>query len=632
MSARETLALGRGEEIARLHELPSPRGVALELMRLAHKDDVAIAQLARLAQADPALAGRLIRAANSPALGVRRPTASLTEAMLRLGVSAVRQLAVAFSLLEHYASGPCGAFDYRRFWTESLLRALAGQTLAARLRLAAPEEAFTCGLLAQVGRLGLATAYPAQYAEVLRAAPDEDDALRAAERARLALDHVALTVSMLQSWGMPPPLLQAIEAHFAPPAARLEEGSRLERLARLLELAQQVARAGACAPQAKRACSRSALLAAARLGVDAEALEALAGEVAHHAKEWAPLFGLAAPLAPLLALAGSGDEPAGVPPAPAPAPPVLLVHSGDAASSVRQALAAEGLAAAQVRSGREALQHCAQSLPELVIADCRHTEPSAAEFARALRAGAGPRPLYLLLLADSRTEEQALAAVAEGADDFLCAPFDARLLRGRLRTALRALRREQELARDNEAIRRLATELALNNRRLHQAALTDPLTGLPNRRYALARLEQECAAARRRGAALACLAVDLDHFKRVNDEHGHEAGDAVLARVAQAMRAAVRLHDCVCRLGGEEFLVILPDASPGDARVLAERLRRAVEELIHRTDAGAALALSVSVGVAAQESGGCAPQALLRRADEALLHAKRAGRNCISEG
>ncbi|MEW5864216.1 MAG: HDOD domain-containing protein [Pseudomonadota bacterium] len=121
------LAAGRGEDIARLHALTSPHGVALEMMRLSLQDDVSIARFARLAQADPALTSRLIKAANALALGARRPTASLQGAMLRLGVPTVRQLAAAFSLIERYAHGPCEAFDYTRFWTESLLRGLAGR-------------------------------------------------------------------------------------------------------------------------------------------------------------------------------------------------------------------------------------------------------------------------------------------------------------------------------------------------------------------------------------------------------------------------------------------------------------------------------------------------------------------------
>ncbi|MCX7960534.1 MAG: diguanylate cyclase [Burkholderiales bacterium] len=633
MSGRDALAPAvlRGEEIARLHALPSPHGVAYELMRLALRDDVSVAQLARLARADPALAGRLIKAANAPALGARRPTASLSEAILRLGVPTVRQLAAAFSLLERYARGPCAAFDYRRFWTESLLRGLAAQTLAARLRLAAPEEAFTCGLLAHVGRLGLATAYPAEYAALLAAAPDADDALRATERARFALDHATLSVAMLESWRFPPPLLEAIEAHFAPQAPRRDEASRIARLAQLLSLAQHIARSGAEPRERRSERSAAALLEAARLGVDAEALEALAAEVERHAEDWAPLLGLPAPRGPLVALAA--QEPAAPARADAASPRALLLETADGVwRSVRELLAADGVPFVGVRTLAEALASAASAGLGLVLADCRVADADPPALARALRAAAGAQPMHLVLLADAATLAGALAAMEAGADDVLCAPCDPRLLQARLRAGLRAVRREAERARDAEAIRRFASELALNNRRLHQAALTDPLTGIPNRRYALARLEQECAAARRRGAPLACLAVDLDHFKRVNDEHGHEAGDAALVEVARALRAAARLQDSVCRLGGEEFVVLLPDTGAREARLVAERLRSAVAALAHRTPEGVALALTVSIGVAAEEPCRAAPAELLRRADAALRAAKREGRNRIREG
>jgi HD-like signal output (HDOD) protein len=297
---------GSGELVASLHPLPSPRGVALELIQLAQREDVSIAEVARLARSDPALAGRLIRAANAPALGLRRPTASVQEAMLRLGLPVVRQLALAFSLASHYRRGHCARFDYGRFWTQSLLRALAAQALAAKLGLAAPEEAFCCGLLGQVGRLGLATAYAARYAEVLdRCGADEEERLREAERASFALDHAGLSVALLDDWRFPGPLLRAVALHFAPAAAPLAQESRVARLARVLELAHHLARAGVVSAARKEAPANDAVLAAGRLGLDAECLQALCADVTREASEWAGLLETPAPSAPLLPAAAS---------------------------------------------------------------------------------------------------------------------------------------------------------------------------------------------------------------------------------------------------------------------------------------------------------------------------------------
>jgi diguanylate cyclase (GGDEF)-like protein len=623
MSARTSTLLSRGrrEEVAALQPLPSPRGVALELMQLAQRENVSIAEVARLAQSDPALAGRLIKAANAPALGLRRPTASVQEAILRLGLPVVRQLAVAFSLAADFRSGRCGAFDYDRFWTVSLLRALAAQVLAARLRLATPEEAFCCGLLGQVGRLGLATAYAARYAEVLKSCGEqEEEPLRAAERAAFALDHAELSGALLEDWGFPPPLLRAVAAHFQVPEPQREEDSREARLARLLDLAHTLACAAVAGGERKDALSTAAMLAAARLGLDAEALRAASEEVARQAADWSALLGVRAPEAALLradrieapagpAAAGTGnDSRLGV-----------LVVDDDKATLLlaRKILEQAGYRVWTASNGREALAEAARSAPHLVITDWVMPAMDGIALTRALRASAAGQQLYILVLTGLQEQERVVEALDAGADDLVAKPYVPRVLLARLRAGERVVRKQAELERALEAMRGLATELAENNRRLERIALTDALTGLPNRRYALERLEQECAAARRRRSPLACLVVDVDHFKRVNDERGHAAGDAVLKQVASAMRAAARLQDAVCRFGGEEFVVIAPDSSEREALTLAERLRKAVAPA------------TVSIGVASDPAGECCAPELLRRADDAMYAAKRAGRDCV---
>ncbi len=115
------------------------------------------------------------------------------------------------------------------------------------------------------------------------------------------------------------------------------------------------------------------------------------------------------------------------------------------------------------------------------------------------------------------------------------------------------------------------------NRRLREAALTDPLTELPNRRCAMEHVLKEWAACERGGFPLACLMVDVDHFKRFNDCHGHELGDKVLRDTAAVLRGAARTNDLACRFGGEEFVVICANTDEDSANRLAERLRRAVE-------------------------------------------------------
>lgn len=161
--------------------------------------------------------------------------------------------------------------------------------------------------------------------------------------------------------------------------------------------------------------------------------------------------------------------------------------------------------------------------------------------------------------------------------------------------------------------------------KLEHSATTDALTGLPNRRAADAFLAVEHARALRGGMGYAAIMADLDQFKRVNDTHGHDVGDEVLAALAERLRAAVRAGDHVTRWGGEEFLVLLPGVDAGHARDVAEKLRAGVAEAPFATSAGT-LGITISLGIALYE-GEPAAELVVQRADAALYRAKQAGRN-----
>jgi diguanylate cyclase (GGDEF)-like protein len=157
-------------------------------------------------------------------------------------------------------------------------------------------------------------------------------------------------------------------------------------------------------------------------------------------------------------------------------------------------------------------------------------------------------------------------------------------------------------------------------------AAYDHLTGLPNRRSAQDSLTAMFARGRRMHTALALIAFDLDFFKRINDEHGHAAGDAVLRAVGLAVRTAIRPSDIVARIGGEEFLVLLPDATDDDARIVAERLRTAMRTLDF---VGPDVVVTASFGVAHMQDSDLDAEQLLQRADRALYGAKATGRDGV---
>jgi hemerythrin len=167
------------------------------------------------------------------------------------------------------------------------------------------------------------------------------------------------------------------------------------------------------------------------------------------------------------------------------------------------------------------------------------------------------------------------------------------------------------------------------NQQLEEMALTDVLTGLPNRRHAMARLAKEWADSIKEGTPLACMMIDADGFKQINDTYGHDAGDEVLRQLSRHLRYAVRTDDVVCRLGGDEFLIICANTSQSGALQVAETMRKAVSEL--RVPAGIGeWKGSVSVGVAARTQKMKSIEDLVKVADDGVYLAKRNGRNCVA--
>ena len=178
------------------------------------------------------------------------------------------------------------------------------------------------------------------------------------------------------------------------------------------------------------------------------------------------------------------------------------------------------------------------------------------------------------------------------------------------------------------------TEQRRLQQELEQQAQTDVLTGLCNRRHFYALGKRELARSDRSGAPLSLLMLDIDHFKSINDQHGHEMGDQALVAMARASSAELRENDLLARLGGEEFAVLLPDTDIATARHVAERLREAVAQLSLTSPEGAEVTFTVSIGISRREDGPDGLDAMLKRADLALYRAKASGRNqaVVQEG
>jgi two-component system, cell cycle response regulator len=177
--------------------------------------------------------------------------------------------------------------------------------------------------------------------------------------------------------------------------------------------------------------------------------------------------------------------------------------------------------------------------------------------------------------------------------------------------------------------KRYADRLRTNVQQSMELALTDALTGLYNRRYMETHLETLVEKAFQSQRPLGLIMIDIDHFKPINDTYGHDAGDEVLREFASRVQASVRGIDLACRYGGEEFVVVMPDADLSIARAVGERLRRNIASEPFLVSKGKKkLDVTISVGIAMRHDGETA-DAVLKRADEALYRAKRDGRNRV---
>ncbi|MBA3973961.1 MAG: diguanylate cyclase response regulator [Candidatus Solibacter sp.] len=223
---------------------------------------------------------------------------------------------------------------------------------------------------------------------------------------------------------------------------------------------------------------------------------------------------------------------------------------------------------------------------------------------------------YLILLTSKSQREDIVEGMGAGADDYVVKPFDKHELDVRLRAGRRILDLQMELMQAQEALRDQATK--------------DPLTGCWNRRVILEVLERETVRAEREKRSLSLVMLDLDHFKTVNDTYGHGAGDEALRQVTQRVMGVIRGYDAIGRIGGEEFLIVLPGCDELCALSHAERLRRMVERTPVAVE-GQEIWITVSVGATSLLPGqGFTSGLLVRSADAALYTSKRLGRNRVS--
>jgi diguanylate cyclase (GGDEF)-like protein len=473
--------------------LPSPPGTALRVLELCRSDQTPAAAIAEAIMCDPALAGRILKFANSPMSGAGRQVTTVRDAVMVMGMKTVKLAALGFALASPGGEETGAGFSLHQFWQESSAMAVASRRIAEPFFKADREEGFTVGLLSGIGRLALAQGLRENYGRMIALASSHET-LAEVERKVLGVDHAHFGAQLLMEWKLPDVLVDAVRFQLEPERA----SGRAAPLAAMLRSARRLL------PVVKAEGQARAELAEA-------AYREIEGTLSLEREEWREL-------------------------------------------------------ASQIASDHRQI---------------------AAVFNIRLEGHAMVADLY-----DAAQEESTRVGMeAEG--------------------------------------ERLAAVQSVEAMRVR--AMTDALTGVSNR----AAFDEALAALSRArgtgGGDFALVMFDIDHFKKFNDTHGHQTGDLVLRRVAEAVRDMLPASDRLFRYGGEEFAILTPCLERGGPCGRAERLCRSVEAL--RLEAGGkVLGVTVSAGAATTLDGPSTPTELIEAADRELYRAKGAGRNTWAYG
>jgi diguanylate cyclase (GGDEF)-like protein len=485
--------------------LPSLPAIAVQVLDLAQRPEVDIAEIARTISKDPALSSKILRTVNSSFYGRSNNVGTISHALVILGLQSVKTLVLGFSLVGNLSKNKTKGFNHITYWKRSIYAATAARALAARMNLVQQEEAFLATLLADIGTLVLDQVAGEAYGEIHERIKSHAD-LCAAERNGIGATHAEVGGMLAEMWKLPVMLAVPI-AHHHEPAAVTEPSLR--------KLAELVSVAGRCAD----------------VFVDEEAAPAIA--------------------------------------------------------EVRKA--------------------CAESYG-LSEADCD-----------ALMADIGKRTQEVAGLFELNVDSPAeYEAILKRANQTL------------VDITLQTQQHATSLAEQTSKLTQQATTLQQRNEQLEQRATTDALTGLANR----ARFDEVLAAAFARPAAerraVALVMIDLDHFKKVNDRLGHQAGDAVLKVVARVLQSATSKDDVAARYGGDELAVVLLGTTREAAARVAETVRRSIAARSVATG-NTHVKVTASIGVALWEPGSPlgTPAHLLKAADLAVYNAKHAGRDRV---
>lgn len=470
---------------------PTPPPVAMKVLQLAQNPDIDLGKVADTVSADPAIAAKVMRIANSAMYARRRQSANLRQALITLGLNATLTLALSFTLVQALKKTSSGGFDFQAYWRRTVLSAAWGKLLASELGRRDAEDIFLAALLQDLGMLVVFKLWPEVYDGI---APFKIEHARICQHEQncLGTDHRAIGAALLGIWNMPANLVQAVQHSHDPSAAGVEGENKIF----------------------VRAVALSGELSDVWLGTRNEVTLRRVGQQSHKYL---------------------GIQPH---------------RLGEMFDLVREQLpVAEELFQMELYDASQ-LQDITDAARETLM-------------------------VHNLILAKSKTQ----------------------------------------LEEEN-------SELKTENVR-------DPLTNAHNRRHFEECLSGEFASASKHRWPLSVVFVDLDKFKEVNDNFGHQTGDAILQTVAQLLRETLRDSDIVARYGGDEFVLLLPGVDAAKADSVGVRICEEARKRTAQSVDGRHVGITLSLGIATCDSHHRfdSPKALLAAADAALYHSKRNGRD-----
>lgn len=312
-------------------------------------------------------------------------------------------------------------------------------------------------------------------------------------------------------------------------------------------------------------------------------------------------------------------------------PNILIVDDRNENLIALEALLAECNAIITTASnGNDALSLMLENEFALLLLDVQMPGMDGFEVAELMRSNAATRHIPIIFVTAINTDQKYIFKGYEsGAVDYLTKPVEPFILRSKVNIFLNIWQQQHELSRAMDNLVKANQQIALQRKALQEQAIRDHLTGLYQRRWLDEVAAKEVSQAIRHNAPLSLAMVDIDHFKKVNDNHGHSTGDAVLVQLSKVLEDSVRIADTVFRFGGEEFVVLMPNTTMASASIICERVRCNVLNTLFQYD-NKEHRITISIGIANLfELQNPTTKELLKHADEQLYRAKSEGRNCV---